>query len=717
MSLLDSEIYYKSEPTENREDRYSTSSLEFPHSVSPVGEGSSYEEDRDRPLSRLTIIESPSTSFDQDDDDYDEDDDDRFDLTSPELLSSYRLGGPHTCEECLKTFSSPGKLRQHEYGHTGETPFECNITGCDKKFTSKFKLKRHILIHSQNKRFTCDVCQRAFRRKDHLKNHEKVHDPGKCVYSCSNKGCSRTYNSISSYRKHQAMHSAEEGQLDCKICKMVLQTQEELMTHLKIHAGSRTVKGSSDKKFSCSACDKKFFTRKDLKRHSVVHTGNREFGCPHCTQRFGRKDHMTLHAKKTHAQFYETRCSERTRQTTPLPEHVSEMMPRTARKERSISDPGPMPIFHHQFPETQESSEPPIPVLTVKRPFPGPVIMQSSGPESAPVQASPMYGSTFLHINNESTRPGPSKILVTKSPSSNTEDGQHKNGIIDSMSRVTFPGEPHPGQKMMTGENLLQIPAMAVAPQKTEILQIKVSDLRATLDLPHPGTDLSDSLSSVIPPHSIKTEPGHHLVPHASSENLPKTQNFFVDDNKSQCAETNSDMKNLLAEKSRMDFVTFINDCYNGPDSEATSTTKLYLDPPSPRNINDGDNLFRRLCADEVKMEPESPPASPSPLEQEKINLQTLLSSNLNHHQEQPVAGQIYYRSVSQDYVTKTKNPVLPSVHAEHTLVVPEPKQVNYAIQQIPLDFGEEKDQLTELKGTLFLPEEYSQSIPFQPWI
>ena len=99
------------------------------------------------------------------------------------------------------------------------------FSGCDKKFTSKFKLKRHILIHSQTKRFLCDVCKRAFRRKDHLKNHEKVHDPGKTVYSCSNKGCSRTYNSISSFRKHQAMHSAEEGQLDCKICKMVLQTQ------------------------------------------------------------------------------------------------------------------------------------------------------------------------------------------------------------------------------------------------------------------------------------------------------------------------------------------------------------------------------------------------------------------------------------------------------------------------------------------------------------
>ena len=99
------------------------------------------------------------------------------------------------------------------------------FSGCDKKFTSKFKLKRHILIHSQTKTFLCEICQRAFRRKDHLKNHEKVHDPGKTVYTCSYNGCGRTYNSVSSFRKHQAMHSAEEGQLDCKICKMMLQSQ------------------------------------------------------------------------------------------------------------------------------------------------------------------------------------------------------------------------------------------------------------------------------------------------------------------------------------------------------------------------------------------------------------------------------------------------------------------------------------------------------------
>ena len=33
---------------------------------------------------------------------------------------------------------------------------------------------------------------------------------------------------------------------------------------------------------------------------SVVHTGNREFSCPHCTQRFGRKVEMSENLKILH---------------------------------------------------------------------------------------------------------------------------------------------------------------------------------------------------------------------------------------------------------------------------------------------------------------------------------------------------------------------------------------------------------------------------------
>lgn len=59
-----------------------------------------------------------------------------------------------------------------------------------------------------------------------------------------------------------------------------------------------TKRPSSERRFKCDQCDRMFFTRKDVKRHMVVHTGIRNFACPFCTQRFGRKDHLVRHAKK-----------------------------------------------------------------------------------------------------------------------------------------------------------------------------------------------------------------------------------------------------------------------------------------------------------------------------------------------------------------------------------------------------------------------------------
>ena len=122
-------------------------SVNYNHTASSYSEGS-YDEDRPQSVmtnhkrtqkkhlnfpQRLTIIESPSDSAEQ------EEDFGQFSLGSPEysddlydseeLVAGKVVGTAHTCEECFKTFSSPGKLKQHEYTHTGETPFPCKITG------------------------------------------------------------------------------------------------------------------------------------------------------------------------------------------------------------------------------------------------------------------------------------------------------------------------------------------------------------------------------------------------------------------------------------------------------------------------------------------------------------------------------------------------------------------------------------------------------------
>ncbi|XP_050529450.1 zinc finger protein PLAG1-like [Daktulosphaira vitifoliae] len=219
-------------------------------------------------------------------------------VQSPLPTFGQMLRGRHVCQLCFKSFTSPCKLTQHSYSHTGEKPFVCKH--CSKAFSSKFKLVRHVLIHSDQRQYHCNICDRTFHRKDHLKNHAKVHNPIKRTLQCDRPGCSKEYSSVLSYRKHIAVHSVEEGFLDCKICNKVFESKDELLYHLKIHSGSRVIKTPADKKYRCNFCDRCFYTGKDVRRHLVVHTGLRDFLCQYCPQRFGRKDHLTRHIKKSH---------------------------------------------------------------------------------------------------------------------------------------------------------------------------------------------------------------------------------------------------------------------------------------------------------------------------------------------------------------------------------------------------------------------------------
>ncbi len=95
-------------------------------------------------MQRLTALDSNSEDFEDDlslvdlDSPHglvgeeEEDEEEEGEELCPALSSSAhgtRAAAAHTCDECLKSFASPGKLRQHEYSHTGETPFECRIQG------------------------------------------------------------------------------------------------------------------------------------------------------------------------------------------------------------------------------------------------------------------------------------------------------------------------------------------------------------------------------------------------------------------------------------------------------------------------------------------------------------------------------------------------------------------------------------------------------------
>uniref|UniRef100_A0A8C6UD84 Pleiomorphic adenoma gene-like 2 n=1 Tax=Neogobius melanostomus TaxID=47308 RepID=A0A8C6UD84_9GOBI len=203
------------------------------------------------------------------------------------------------CLVCGALFSSQDKLRLHALSHSGDKPFHCSQPHCPKAFSSKYKLFRHMATHSPQKSHQCTFCEKMFHRKDHLKNHLQTHDPNKEAFKCDE--CGKHYNTKLGYKRHVAMHSATSGDLTCKVCLQSYESTPVLLEHLKSHSG-KSSGGAKEKKHPCDHCDRRFYTRKDVRRHMVVHTGRKDFLCQYCAQRFGRKDHLTRHVKKSHSQ-------------------------------------------------------------------------------------------------------------------------------------------------------------------------------------------------------------------------------------------------------------------------------------------------------------------------------------------------------------------------------------------------------------------------------
>lgn len=156
---------------------------------------------------------------------------------------------------------------------------------------------RHMATHSPEKNYKCSYCEKMFHRKDHLKNHLHTHNPYKEAFNCQE--CGKSYNTKLGFKRHLAIHAANSGDLTCQVCLQPFPSTVVLLEHLKVHAG-KSSSGTKEKKHHCEHCERQFYTRKDVRRHMVVHTGRKDFLCQYCAQRFGRKDHLTRHVKKSH---------------------------------------------------------------------------------------------------------------------------------------------------------------------------------------------------------------------------------------------------------------------------------------------------------------------------------------------------------------------------------------------------------------------------------
>ena len=99
---------------------------------------------------------------------------------------------PFKCgyEGCGKCYTKKIHLRFHFFKHTGNSSYKCYMGECTGKvaFCRRRELTRHIRAHHTFERpYQCEICEKRFRRSDHLKSHmdhvhvkDKKHGPFQC---------------------------------------------------------------------------------------------------------------------------------------------------------------------------------------------------------------------------------------------------------------------------------------------------------------------------------------------------------------------------------------------------------------------------------------------------------------------------------------------------------------------------------------------------------
>ncbi|KAG5677737.1 hypothetical protein PVAND_007468 [Polypedilum vanderplanki] len=74
------------------------------------------------------------------------------------------------CSICYQKFNSLNTMNLHRAKHSSNSPtFLCSH--CKKIFLDKRNYEVHLRLHTRENLFYCEICNRGFNRKEHLKNH------------------------------------------------------------------------------------------------------------------------------------------------------------------------------------------------------------------------------------------------------------------------------------------------------------------------------------------------------------------------------------------------------------------------------------------------------------------------------------------------------------------------------------------------------------------
>ncbi|XP_061576429.1 PR domain zinc finger protein 10 isoform X2 [Cololabis saira] len=184
---------------------------------------------------------------------------------------------PFKCTHCGKAFRDKDKLDQHLRVHGRDAyTFSCHV--CSKSFVSDSALEDHLLVHTENRSYSCLLCPDTFDRLELLKDHVEVHSVDGC-FTCPT--CKKTFSDFIQVKKHiRCFHS--------------------------------------EKIFQCTDCDKAFCRPDKLRLHMLRHSDRKDFLCSTCGKQFKRKDKLREHMQRMHNPDREAKKADRIHRSKTL---------------------------------------------------------------------------------------------------------------------------------------------------------------------------------------------------------------------------------------------------------------------------------------------------------------------------------------------------------------------------------------------------------------
>jgi KRAB domain-containing zinc finger protein len=144
-------------------------------------------------------------------------------------LEFHKTETPFICKFCEKAFKTKRCVENHEKTHKKE--FKCKV--CDRKFSLRSDLKQHLEFHADKNAFFCDICQKSFTNRHNMLHHNrKFHKNG---HRCSWASCnfSSPLTDKKEIQEHRKIHFATK--FVCEICRKEYKSRRSLQTHIKNH--------------------------------------------------------------------------------------------------------------------------------------------------------------------------------------------------------------------------------------------------------------------------------------------------------------------------------------------------------------------------------------------------------------------------------------------------------------------------------------------------